>query len=306
MVDLPLMAKLMDAIPQDCRLLLVGDVDQLAPVEAGSPFASIIRYFQRPERPQLVAKLSTSRRFGQASSIHQLCQSITRGDSAGVDQLLSAGNHLDLEFSETTQKEEIDRLILRGYESLQLAKTPEEALKSFLEFQVLCPSHHGERGVIAMNERIHSLISKNLVVKNTRFSGMPIIIKQNDYSSGLFNGDIGIFLPKNEHSQELTVWFANSDGSLRNLSPARLPEYDLAYAITIHRSQGSEYKNVFLLMPENKSEVLSRHLLYVACSRAKEKVFIHGNKNLILETIEKATLYSQSLENRMYELCEVH
>lgn len=299
MIDLPLMAKLLDAIPNHCSLILIGDVDQLAPVEAGAPFASIVRHFLLPDQPQLVAKLSTNRRFGADSSIHRLCNAISSGDSDAVEILIKEKENPDFEFSAQWDFKKIDQIILNGYSELAGAKTPEDAHQAFLRFQILCPTHRGERGVIAMNERCRKILANQ---EAGYFTGLPIIIKQNDYGSGLFNGDIGIFLSSQEDEYELSVWFADGNGSYRQFSPARLPPFDLAYAMTIHRSQGSEYEEVMIALPVVNSEILSRHLLYVACSRAKKRVGIHGSEQIFLETVGKSTEYSQSLENRLLEL----
>ena len=299
MIDLPLMAKLFRSIPNGCGLILVGDVDQLAPVEAGAPFASIVRHFLQPDHPRLVAKLSTNRRFGATSSIHRLCKAISSGDSTETELLIGEEKHQDFEFLEVWDDSKINQAIIEGYASLIKAKTPAEAHQAFLKFQILCPTHQGNRGVIAMNERCQKILVND---PDPYFSGLPIIIKQNDYGSELFNGDIGIFLPAQENSDELSVWFAGSKGNYRKFSPARLPPFDLAFAMTIHRSQGSEYQDIMITLPLNTSEILSRHLLYVACSRAKRMVRIHGSKEIFLETVRKSAKYSLGLENRLKEI----
>jgi len=299
MIDLPLMAKLFRSIPNECGLILVGDVDQLAPVEAGAPFASIVRHFLQPDHPRFVAKLSTNRRFSATSSIHRLCRAISSGDSAETELLIDEEKHEDFEFLETWDDSKINQAIIDGYASLIKAKTPAEAHQAFLKFQILCPTHQGNRGVIAMNERCQKILVND---PDLYFSGLPIIIKQNDYGSELFNGDIGIFLPTQENSDELSVWFAGNKGNYRKFSPARLPPFDLAFAMTIHRSQGSEYQDVMITLPLTTSEILSRHLLYVACSRAKRMVRIYGSKEIFLETVRKSSKYSLGLENRLKEI----
>ena len=303
MIDLPLMAKLFEAIPSHCRILLIGDVDQLAPVEAGAPFSSIVRHFLLPDQPKLVAKLTTNRRFSEDSTINLLCRSVSNGDAESVKQIISEDKRKDFAFYDNDYRDaEIDRLINRGYETLSKAKDPAEAHKAFLKFQILCPTHGGENGVIAMNKKCLALFGAKLHSPGAKFSGLPIIIKQNDYGSGLFNGDIGIFLPSTKETANLSVWFSNNDGSYREISPARLPSYEVAFAMTIHRSQGSEYQEVLVMIPDVISEILSRHLLYVACSRARQKVCIYGSSKIFIESVEKNTIISQSLENRMLEM----
>ena len=299
MIDLPLIAKLFSSIPNECGLILVGDVDQLAPVEAGAPFTSIVRHFLQSDHPQLVANLSTNRRFSATSSIHRLCKAISSGDTSDIELLIGEEKHQDFEFLETWDDSKINQTIIDGYASLIQAKTPAEAHQAFLKFQILCPTHQGNRGVIAMNERCQKILVNN---PGHYFSGLPIIIKQNDYGSELFNGDIGIFLPTQENSGELSVWFGGNKGAYRKFSPARLPPFDPAFAMSIHRSQGSEYQDVMITLPPISSEILSRHLLYVACSRAKRMVWVHGSKEIFLGAIRKSVKYSQGLENRLKEI----
>ena len=244
------MSKLFDAVPQNCRVLLLGDADQLAPVEAGAPFASIVSHFLGTGKPRLVAALSKNRRFGVDSSIHKLCKFISRGDVEKVEELSGKGDTKDLVFKNRCDESEINRVISDGYNSLVNAKSPKEAHEAFLKFQILCPTHHGEQGVIAINERCRKLFTSNSESPETYFCGMPIIIKQNDYGCGLFNGDIGIFLPSQENPDKLGVWFISADGTEKCFSPARIPAFEPAYAITVHRSQGSEYNEVMLILPK--------------------------------------------------------
>jgi exodeoxyribonuclease V alpha subunit len=303
MVDLPLMSKLVEAIKPTSRLLLIGDVDQLAPVEAGAPLASIVRYFLLPNQPQLVAKLSTNRRFGKDSSINKLCSFISHGKTQEVLNLIDQGVKEDFEYYDETNTGDKDEKIKLGYSALAQAKTPAEAHKAFLKFQILCPTHEGENGVNSMNEKTQTLLKiKNETNNNSlRYPGMPIIIEKNDYGVNLYNGDIGIFLPDEKQNGQLVAWFMESDGSYRAISPARLPPYKLAYAMTIHRAQGSEYEQVMITLPNHHTELLSRHLLYVACSRARQKVTLIGSREIIESSINHFSPTSSGLQNRLLE-----
>jgi exodeoxyribonuclease V alpha subunit len=279
----------------------VGHVDQLAPVEAGAPLASIVRHFEKPEQPDPVAKLSTNRRFGSDSTIHSLCQAIAKGDEERAKELIGQGPKEDFEHSEKGLSEEADEIIRRGYAPLAEAKTPEEAHEAFLGFQILCPTHEGETGVNPTNERVQKIlgITKRDKDQSGRYAGMPIIIEKNDYGVELYNGDIGFFLPEQENPEQLTAWFMKSNGTFRSVSPTRLPSHSAAYAMTVHRSQGSEYEDVMVLLPSKHSEILTRHLLYVACSRAKKKVRLFGPSEIIEETVKQDTLPSFGMEHRL-------
>ncbi|MDG1325350.1 MAG: ATP-binding domain-containing protein, partial [Opitutales bacterium] len=291
------------AIKPTSRLLLIGDVDQLAPVEAGAPLASIVRFFLLPEQPQLVAKLATNRRFGEDSSISKLCHFISQGKTKDVLNLMEQNPHQDFEFHEDTNSGEKDEKIRHGYSELAQAQTPEEAHKAFLKFQILCPTHEGENGVNSMNEKTQRLLGINLETNHgsLRYRGMPIIIEKNDYGVNLFNGDIGVFLPDEKQNNQLVAWFMESDGSYRAVSPHRLPPYKLAYAMTVHRSQGSEYEQVMIIFPNHHTELLSRDLLYVACSRAREKVTLLGPREIIESTINQFSPNPTGLQNRLLD-----
>jgi exodeoxyribonuclease V alpha subunit len=303
MVDLPLMSKLVEAIKPTSRLLLIGDVDQLAPVEAGAPLASIVRFFLLPDQPQLVAKLSTNRRFGEDSSISKLCHFISHGKTKDVLNLMDQNPYQDFEFHEDTNSGEKDEKIKLGYSELIQAQTPEEAHKAFLKFQILCPTHEGENGVNSMNEKTQRLLGINLDTQGgpPSYHGMPIIIEKNDYGVNLFNGDVGIFLPDEKQNNQLVAWFMESDGTYRSVSPPRLPPYKLAYAMTVHRSQGSEYEQVMIIMPRHHTELLSRDLLYVACSRARKKVTLLGPRDIIESSINHFSPNPTGLQNRLLE-----
>jgi len=302
MVDLPLMAKLVQAMPDTSRLLLIGDIDQLAPVEAGAPYHSIANYFSEDGRPDILSCLTINRRFGNDSTIQRLCAGISSGNVEEVDFLLKEPAKEDFEYVSDSTISEAKARLLDGYKDLANAKTPQEAHEAFSKFQVLCPTHEGELGEFALNKLACSFYQTENAYGSTIYSGLPIIIEKNDYSLGLFNGDIGIVLPQSTDNSQLFAWFPDKKNGFRSISPARLPPYRPAYAITIHRSQGSEYDKVMIVIPPIESQILSRNLLYVASSRAKKKVTILGDRSVILETIRKDVVQTNSLGNRLNEV----
>jgi len=302
MVDLPLMAKLVQALPETSRLLLIGDIDQLAPVEAGAPYHSIARYFKDAGLPDILSSLTINRRFGNNSSIQRLCVGIASGNVEEVNLLLQEPAKEDFEYVSDSTISEAKRRLLHGYKDLANAKTPYEAHEAFSRFQVLCPTHEGELGEHALNKLACSFYQTENESGSPIYSGLPIIVEKNDYSLGLFNGDIGIILPQSTDNSQLFAWFPDKKNGFRSISPSRLPPYRPAYAITIHRSQGSEYDKVMIVIPSIESEIMSRNLLYVASSRAKEKVTLLGKQSFILKSIQKDLKQSNSLGNRLSEV----
>lgn len=302
MVDLPLMSKLVQALPETSRLLLIGDIDQLAPVEAGAPYHSIANYFKEPGLPDILSSLTINRRFGNESSIQRLCVGISSGNVEKVDLLFQEPAKEDFEYVSDSTISEAKARLLDGYKDLANAKTPKEAHEAFSKFQVLCPTHEGELGEFALNKLACSFYQTENESGSSIYSGLPIIVEKNDYSLGLFNGDIGIILPQSTDNSQLLAWFPDKKNGYRSISPSRLPPFRPAYAITIHRSQGSEYEEVMIVIPSIESEILSRNLLYVASSRAKQKVTLLGEQPFILKSIQKNTKQSNSLGNRLNEV----
>ena len=196
MVDLPLMSKLVQALPETSRLLLIGDIDQLAPVEAGAPYHSIANYFTEPGLPDILSSLTINRRFGNESSIQRLCVGISSGNVEEVDLLLQEPAKEDFEYVRDSKISEAKARLLDGYKDLANAKTPKEAHEAFSKFQVLCPTHEGELGEFALNKLACSFYQTENESGSSIYSGLPIIVEKNDYSLGLFNGDIGIIFSK--------------------------------------------------------------------------------------------------------------
>jgi exodeoxyribonuclease V alpha subunit len=294
MVDLALMAKLVDALPPNARLILLGDKDQLAAVEAGAVFAELCegRGFDAEAAAQLqrltgqavpisaptsrlgdaVVLLSHSHRFAGDSGIGELARRINAGDVAGTQSLLKEPRS-DLRWNaQPTPAELLDRLD-QGYGAfLEAAKAgdPRAAFAAFNGFRALTAQREGVWGVAGINEALEARIKRRSQVASRErwYVGRPVMVRQNDYALGLFNGDVGLCL----HTEYgLRVFFEGEDG-YRPFAPARLPSHDTAFAMTVHKSQGSEFREVLLVLPEQPSPLLSRSLLYTGITRAKQLV----------------------------------
>ena len=309
MIDLPLMAKLFEAIKPDARILLLGDADQLAPVEAGAPFASIANYFSKESTQDAFAKLTKVSRFKEDSSIHQFCRLVQNSQSADAISFLETGEKTDFRWHQETQEKHlaaIAALVKEGYGGLRQSNSPEEAMAGFLGFQILCATNHGPLGVNALNKWTEKTLGFEELAQRQkgRYSGLPILIESNDYSLHLFNGDFGVLFSPSGKPADLLAWFPREDGSLRSVSPARLPRHRPAYAMTIHRSQGSEYKEIAVVLPDRESEILNRNLLYVAVSRASKKVDLFASQDILAKAIETPARLGSGLEFRLNELAE--
>ncbi|QLC72966.1 exodeoxyribonuclease V subunit alpha [Pseudomonas sp. LPB0260] len=302
MVDLALMAKLVDALPPGARLILLGDKDQLAAVEAGAVFAELCegRGFDAQAAAELeritgqqvaveqptsalgdaVVLLSHSHRFAGDSGIGELARRINGGDVAGTFGLLRE-NRGDLAWiAEPTPQALLERLE-QGYAPfLGAARSgdPAAAFAAFNAFRALCAQREGAWGVSGINEALEARIKRRAQVasRDRWYVGRPVMVRQNDYALGLFNGDIGICL-HGEHG--LRVFFegeGEGEDGFRPFAPARLPSHDSAFAMTVHKSQGSEFTEVLLALPEQPSPLLTRSLFYTGITRAKQRVEIWG------------------------------
>lgn len=165
----------------------------------------------------------------------------------------------------------------------------------------MCAVREGEFGLYALNEKIQKhLQEKNLIQINTQFyENRPVIVNSNNYELGLFNGDIGIV--RKDENDQLKVWFETSDGSLKSVLPAFIDSVDTVFAMTIHKSQGSEFNKVLVVLPDSEEmELLTRELLYTAVTRAREKVIIQAKENKILKTVEKRVQRGSGIIDRFY------
>jgi exodeoxyribonuclease V alpha subunit len=327
MVDVAMFAAMLQALPASARLILLGDKDQLASVEAGAVMAELCRDAQQggysqqtadwlttltgqqlpatyispapqPLEQQLVM-LRTSHRFGADSGIGQLATAVNLGDDATALSILQQPP-ADLrwlqfspdsaDFSCLVQHGSSDQALAEGFAGyLALVKNPPAAtasaadfdhwalavLQKFAAFQVLAAVRQGKFGVEQLNLRIAAILARQQLIPRTEgwYPGRPVMVVQNDYSTGLMNGDVGICLPRSETAdgeQQLRVVFVSADANtpVRWLLPSRLPQVETVYAMTVHKSQGSEFGHVVLVLPEQGSGLLNRELIYTGITRA--------------------------------------
>lgn len=313
MVDVALMAKLLDALPSKARLILLGDRDQLASVEAGavlgdictgcdgpgSDFTAILRACTgepiAPAPPQArplsdnVVTLRHSYRFAGESPVGRLAAAVNRGDAAAAESLLKHEGGQDIAWLDAGIS--LTALAAERYAELfrqMAAAAPVDRLFSCLRsFRVLCALRGGPDGA----ERINAEITRRLArmglasVDSEWYPGRPVMITRNDYQLELYNGDTGIVLPHPEGGERLSVAFHGADGTPRWISPARLSECETVYALTVHKSQGSEFDEVVLKLPDQMSPVLCRELVYTAITRTRARFALIGTQAVFREAV---------------------
>ena len=334
MVDLALLSKLAAAVPTSARLILLGDKDQLASVEAGAVLGDIcdtghIHNFSTqfcrdlktiageeveasPDgRDELamqdcIVQLKKSYRFGEDSGIGAASQAVNDGDSGLALGLLKSGGYKDIQWQELPRPEALSRAlrkdIIAGFSPYLKATEPEKAFDLFNRFRILCALREGPFGVYTLNLLAEQVLRKEGLIKQEGrwYFGRPLIITRNDYNLKLFNGDVGIILPDSESSREPRAYFPSEEGTIRKFPPLRLPEHETVYAVTVHKSQGSEFNNVLLLLPDAEAPVLTRELIYTGITRAREKVTVWAKEEVFRTAISRRIERTSGLRDALW------
>ena len=281
MIDLPLMAKLLDALPPGCRLTLVGDAHQLASVEPGRVFGDLCRM---PGIPK--CELNVSRRFPQGGEIERLATAVNTGDCETVLSMLKKSSNELLhytslaDFSPDKPKGwgDFTAVIKEHFKSFVNAESPEQALAALNDCRILCAMRHGMYGMTRLNAFVKSLLGDDAPI--------PMMIIKNDHSLGVNNGDVGVVIPK---LKDESLHLPTTDGNIHSIPLALLPKTEMAFASTIHKAQGSEYKDVVIVLPpisqmydtKLDNPLLTREILYTAITRTKKAVFLYGGDDSI-------------------------
>jgi exodeoxyribonuclease V alpha subunit len=330
MIDLPLMARLMEAMPAHARILLLGDRDQLASVEAGNVLGDITGHGQAiaypPQQAQwlsrvtesepsaipsadqapavanTIALLRTSYRFSDDSGIGALARQINAGQGTQALELLRSGQSDQLVWMEgennSIQPELYQQAIARYSRYLQCDEVG-DALQTFSQFRILCALHKGPFGDEEINRMIaERLRAQGLIDHGDDFHGKPVMITRNDYETELYNGDIGLLWTDGQ--QRLRAFFPDPDHRLREVPVRSLPAHVPAWALTVHKSQGSEFQEVMLVLPSDGNSVgLSRELIYTGITRARQRVTIHSSRQALVQGCAKRVQRSSGLAEKL-------
>ncbi len=297
MVDLALMAKLIDGLKQGSRLILLGDKDQLASVEAGSILADLIGGL-----PANTTTLTKSYRFD--GGISKLAKLVNNGKAEDGWSLLNSSEYQDVTVKNGLSVQDLGRRY-EGYMKQAVLPGGEDSchllFRQLNQFQLLCAVRQGRRGVRSVNSGVERYLSEKgyNCTKSEFYPGRPVLISQNDYSLNLFNGDIGICL--NDRDGNIKVWFEQHDGTVKSFLPHRLPRCETAFALSIHKSQGSEFDEVIIILPENDSPVLSRELVYTAVTRAKKRVTLMAAKDIFTLAVQRRIVRNSGLKELLEE-----
>jgi len=349
MVDLPLMAKLLMALPDKARLILLGDKDQLASVEAGSVLGDICTFitqcYSKKKSQQLaqitgftclaqvdntshskmsdnLCLLRKSYRFDQYSGIGFLAKTINNGKVSikKLTDLCKQYDDLSYFLNNEIGLKKLSEMLLDEYrvylESIVIiSKDNRDVVKALLtkfnQFKILCAIREGHWGVTRLNHLAQNVLSQAGLIQvdkthyqhaneiNTRcwYVGRPVMITKNSYHLGLYNGDIGLCLK--DQDQQLRVYFQKADSSIVDFLPSRLPSHETVFAMTVHKSQGSEFSHTVLALPQHQVPVVTRELIYTGITRAKNKLTLFADLNMLRKAVSQKTVRYSGLVERL-------
>lgn len=341
MVDLALMAKLVDALPRTARLLLLGDKNQLASVQAGAVLGDLCGFDSThgfstsvasrigrltgtdvqaisadsaaPPIRDCIVELTESHRFGAGSGIGALADAINEGNGALALERLHSEQFPTIHWRDLPA---VDRLqvglrshLIEGFQPFLSQPNLLDMTRAFGKFRVLCALRQGPYGSLALNNLVEQILREDdRIDKGTWYTGRPVMVTANDYNLRLYNGDIGIAGPEHwsilesgsASRDDLRAHFLTSEGTARWLPLPRLPAHETAYATTVHKSQGSEFDVVHLILSDRDAPVLTRELLYTAVTRAREHVVIWGKENIFEHAAARRLHRSSGLRDALW------
>jgi exodeoxyribonuclease V alpha subunit len=251
-----------------------------------------------------VVELTKTYRFSEDSLIFALSTAINAGDVKKSLQILRSGYSSELVSRELPRPEELRRLasdtVIEGYGPYLKTSDVRERFDLLDAFRVLCPVREGPYGVKAMNRLAEGILRDAGLLESgpLHYHGRPVIILENDYALKLFNGDIGLIL---SDGGEMRAFFRGAAGDVRKISAARLPRHETAFALTVHKSQGSEFDRVLLVLPDRDSPILTRELVYTAITRAKSSLEIWSNDAVFAAAAARRTERSSGLSSLIWK-----
>lgn len=301
MVDLPLMAKLVAAVAEGAQLILLGDPEQLSAVEAGNVLGALVEAAQAGPLHDNHVALTHSHRFGAESALGALAASITRGDAEAALRALAGDG--DVTLAADAHAGALIERAAEAYQPVLAAAGAAAALHAARGFRVLTALRHSPSGCLAIDRAIAARLQRGAGVRGdaSAWRGRLILITANRPELGLFNGDTGVLWP--DARGALQAWFEGSGNQPRALPIAALPPHEGAFALTVHKSQGSEFDRIALVTGPD-SAVLTRELLYTGVTRARSGVTVYAAPEILRTGIARRTLRMTGLTDRLREAQE--
>ena len=309
MLSLSLMHRLIDALHPTAELFLVGDPEQLASVDAGTVLADISLAAKKEgtDLHRCTERLTSQYRYAVGSPIEQVVKAVQSGDADQVIDLLRSHRNSEgvvswIDPSSKAQEDldafenvglEVKRHALKVVE-LAGSSQYEKALETLGQLQLLCASRVGQLGIAGWNRTVNKWIGT--ATRKQWFVGRPVLITKNDHGNNLYNGDVGVVC--SDKNGEVRVVF---DGLVapREFPTVRLPEVETVHALTIHKSQGSEYQHAIVVLPTGRSRLLTRELLYTGVSRAREQLTIVASESALRAAVNTVVIRASGLADRL-------
>jgi exodeoxyribonuclease V alpha subunit len=334
MIDLALLSQLVQAIPASARLILLGDKDQLASIEAGAVFGDICPAGHRrayssafaascrhitgesipARRPEVFVppaadchvELLRNYRFHGESGIAAVSNAVNEGDGPRALRVLKTAPAGDARWQTLPSPEDLPKSLaitltetLAGYLT---TTAPRDVFERFNRLRILCVLREGPYGVGYINNAVEEILHRCRIIRRDGpwYFGRPVLITSNDYTAHLYNGDIGIVLPDPEGQNEPRVFFPTPEGTFRKILPSRLGSYETVFAMTVHKSQGSEFDRVLCLLPDRDIPLLTRELIYTALTRARRGVTVWGREDVFLKAVSRRIERSSGLRDALW------
>jgi exodeoxyribonuclease V alpha subunit len=320
MIDVALFARLMDAVGDEARLILLGDKDQLASVEPGAVLGDICNagkalsfsrefaggVFQEvgmvipgtmvaegvPKIQDHIIQLQKNYRYGQESGIGALSRAVNGGDGQGALDIMRDDPSGSVRFISLPGRHELKRELMESlphrFSSFIQGKDRDEIFSRFESFRILSGLRLGPHGVRRLNRLVEEILEEMGILEcsQTWYKGRPVMVTENDYNLRLFNGDVGMILP-DQPGTTLKAFLRSSGGTFRKFPPPRIPVHDTVYAMTVHKCQGSEFDGVLFILPASNSPIFIRELCYTAVTRAREHLTIMADPDEIKRAVQR-------------------
>lgn len=317
MVSLALMTKLLQATAAECRVILLGDRNQLASVEAGAVLGDLCaaadtESFSKAFCEQYATvgadnlvpncgdaqaalsdcaiELKFNYRFEASSAIGAVSHAVNSGDAEAALTTIdkdTSGTISHQALPDTGELEErLAALVATGHAGPSMAPDLQAAFRVLDSFRILCSHRRGPYGVAGINRLMESVLQKNGLIdaSGPYYRGRPIMLLRNDYTLGLYNGDVGVIWP--DETGQNRAWLPDRTGGLRALSTNRLPVHETVYAMTIHKSQGSEFDRILMILPNGPSPIFTRELVYTGLTRARQSIDIWAQPDLFATAVQ--------------------
>lgn len=333
MIDVPMFAKLMGALGEHTRIILLGDKDQLASVEAGSLLGDLCEPMKRTNHlspadaewintfiseserkisqsfissgnhllADHITELKLSHRFRALGEIGVLSRLIIGNKQEELEKMIDSPSSPEITFDQEYNADLLEDFV-QGYEDYLEERDIKEALKKFNQLRILVTVREGKRGLYEINKKIENILQQKRKINKDKefYLNRPVIITRNNYEQELLNGDVGIVRPNKDN--QLRVWIEDSKKpeGVRDVLPAYINDCETVFAMTIHKSQGSEFDNVMVVLPDDKeNKLLTGELIYTGITRAKNRVIVQGKKETLLVGAAKTVQRGSGIQMRI-------